>query len=79
MYKDIIANLKIPGLYVLLNGKSEIIYDNAFNSVINIITNNRKLDLNVESVVTDSEKALYNVVKKYFPNSLRISCFFHYT
>ena len=40
MYKDIITVLKFPGIYALLNGKSEIIYDNAFNNIINIITNN---------------------------------------
>jgi len=78
MYKDIITDLKIPGMFILLNGKSQFLYDYIFNSVINIITNNRKIDLNILSIVSDSEKALINSIKKFFPNSLRISCYFHY-
>ena len=60
MYKDIITELKIPGIFILLNDKSQILYDYVFNSVINIITNNREYDLNILSIVTDSEKALIN-------------------
>ena len=34
--------------------------------------------MNVETIVTDQEIVLVNIVKKYFPKSLRISCLFHY-
>ena len=78
MYKDIITDLKIPGIYILLNGKSQILYDEAFGSLINIITNNRKIDLDVVSIISDSETALINIIKKYFPNSQRIACYFHF-
>ena len=47
MYKDIITELKIPGIYILMNGKSEKLYDIVFNSIINVITENRKIDINV--------------------------------
>ena len=53
-------------------------YEYAFQSVIDIITSKRAFDLNINTIITDSEKALINVIKKYFPNSQRISCFFHY-
>ena len=61
-----------------MNGKTEKLYDIVFNSIINIITENRKIDINVLSIVTDTEKALINAIRKYFPNSKRIACFFHY-
>ena len=48
MYKDIITNLKIPGIYMLLTGKNIDIYDLSFQSIINILTENRKLELEVE-------------------------------
>ena len=54
------------------------LYEYAFQSVIDIITSKRSFDLNIKTIITDSEKALINVIKKYFPNSQRISCFFHY-
>ena len=78
MYKDIITNLKIPGVYILMNGKSQDLYDIVFDSLINIITENRNIELEVLSIITDTEKALINSVKKYFPNSQRIACYFHY-
>ena len=78
MYHDIVSNLNIPGIYILMNGKSQIHYDIIFDSIINIITNYHEIDLNINSIVTDSEVALVKSVKKYFPNSLRISCLFHY-
>ena len=70
MYKDIITELKIPGIFILLNGKSQFLYDYIFSSIINIVTNNRKFDLNILLIVSDSEKALVNSIKKNFPNSL---------
>ena len=79
MYKDIITNLKIPAFYILMNGKKEIFYNIVFESIINIITDFRKIDIEINSVVSDSEKGLINTITKYFPNAQRISCFFHYT
>ena len=35
------------------------------------------IDINVNSIVTDSELVLVKIFKKYFPNSLRIMCLFH--
>lgn len=37
MYKDVITNLKLPGIYILLNSKTELIYDLVFESLIKII------------------------------------------
>lgn len=78
MYKDIITNLKIPAFYVLMNNKTEILYNYIFESLLRIIWSEKIEDINVQTIVTDQEIALVNVVKKYFPKSLRISCLFHY-
>ena len=78
IYKDVITNLKIPGIYILLNSKTELIYDLVFESLIKIIWYNNLNDIKVETIVTDQELALIKVIKKYFPNVLRISCLFHY-
>ena len=78
MYKDIITGLKIPALYVLLNSKREFLYEIVFESIIRNILQSSICDLNFETIVTDQEAALINVVKKFFPNSQRISCLFHY-
>ena len=78
MYHDIVSNLNIPGIYVLMDGKSEKHYEEVFQSIINIITLSCHIDININSIVTDSEFALVKIVKKYFPNSLRITCLFHF-
>ena len=78
MYKDIITNLKIPAFYVLMNNKTEILYNYIFESLLRIIWSDKIEDINVQTIVTDQEIALVNNVKKYFPKSLRISCLFHY-
>ena len=70
--------MNIPAIYILINGKYEIFYNHVLESIINLITQNREYELNVETVVTESEKALINSVKKYFQNSRRKACFFHY-
>ena len=77
MYKDIITELKVPGIYILLNSKKEYIYDLIFQSLLNIIFKNMKDLIKFETIVTDQEIALINIVKKYFPNSQRIACLFH--
>ena len=69
MYNDIFTNLKIPGIYMLLNGKNKGIYYFGFESIINILTKKRKLELKVESIITWI--ALIDIVKKYYPNAHR--------
>ena len=78
MYKGVITELKIPGIYALLNNKSEKIYELVFNDVLKILTWNSLRELNVKTVVTYSEKALINNVNRFFPNSQRVACYYHY-
>ena len=78
MYKDIITDLKIPGIYILMNSKNEELYNMVFEDVIKLITWGGLKILNIKTIVTDSEKALMNSVKKYFPSTQRVACYFHY-
>ena len=73
MYKDIITNLKIPAFFILMNVKKEIYYNIVVESIINIITDFRKNDIEINSVVSNSEKGLINTITKYFNNAQRIS------
>ena len=78
MYKDIITGLKIPTIYALMNGKNELFYNNILNSILTILTQSNQYKLKFDTIVTDSEQALVNVIQEKFPNSQRISCLFHY-
>ena len=78
MYKDIITDLKRPGIYILINGKYKAYYDIVFDSIMKILTNNGKYELKINSIVTYSEKALMDMIVKYFPSSQRIARYFHY-
>ena len=78
MYKDIITDKKIPVFYILMNSKEQQLYDLVFESIIKIINSFDITDINIETVVTNQETALINIVYKYFPKTQRISCYFHY-
>ena len=78
MYKDLLTNLNIPGLYILMNGKSETHYDLVFESILDIITHKNFYNLDLLSIITDTENALINTIKNYFPNTRRIGCYYHY-
>ena len=78
MYKDILTELKIPGIYILMNSKNEELYNMVFEDVIKLITWGGLKILNIKTIVTDSEKALMNSVKKYFLSTQRVACYFHY-
>ena len=62
MYKDIIIDLIIPSIYISINGKSEVYYLIIFESIIKIWINNGKYELSIESIATDSEKALMDTI-----------------
>ena len=63
---------------VLLSSKKEHLYKIVFESIMNIVNNNNNSNLSIETVVTDSEQGLVNVIKQIFPYAKRIACFFHF-
>ena len=56
MYKDLLKELKIPGLFILMNEKFQKYYDIIFSSVINIITRENKYELNIHTIVLMRKK-----------------------
>ena len=66
MCKNIITELKISAFYILLNGKKEIFYDYIFQSVYNIITENKKIDIKFKSITSYSEESLIKRFKNIF-------------
>jgi len=78
MYKDIITELKVSGIYILLNSKKEYIYDLIFQSLLKIIFKNKMENIKFETIVTDQEIALINIVKKYFPKAKKIAFLFDF-
>ena len=61
-----------------MNGKKEEYYDLVFKDILDIVTFQKKFSININTIVTDTEKGLINIIKKYFPTSKRISCLYHY-
>ena len=55
MYKDIITGLKIPGIYVLMNSKKEILYHYIFESIIKLLTDDKNKEIHIETIVIDQE------------------------
>ena len=75
---DKITDLKISRIYCLMNHKDEILYDYIFKSIINLLTQKNFYKLNIKTIVTDTETALINIINKYFKDSQRLSCLFHF-
>ena len=77
IFKDIISSDYIPGFYILMSNKTEIIYDMVFKSVKKILTQNGIYSLNIKTITTDTELALINAVNTNFVDVQRIGCWFH--
>ena len=77
IFKDIVTSDYLPGFYILMSNKTEILYDLIFKSVIRILTQNNIYQLQIKTITTDTELALINAVKNNFANSQRIGCWFH--
>ena len=66
MYKDILTDLKIPGIYILLNNKTQRLYNLAFERLINILSENITYDLDIKSIITYSETLFFKTVEIFF-------------
>ena len=77
IYKDIITADYIPGFYILMSNKTEILYTMVFKSVLNILTQNNIYKLDIKTITTDTELALINSIQNTFDNIQRLGCWFH--
>ena len=78
LYRDDILGKRFPGLYALINNKKEPGYLYLFKKIKNIISVEKSRTLNLMSYTVDYENALINALKKVFPESRTIGCYFHY-
>jgi len=75
--KDVIINEYIPCFYILMSHRNEILYTLVFQSINNILTQNRHYELNLTTITTDAEKALINGINNIFTNITLLSCWIH--
>lgn len=64
-------NKNIPLIYCITKQKDEKNYEYIFNFIRNKINCSKKYFL------IDNEKAPFNVIRKFFPDSLITGCYFH--
>ena len=77
VFKDIINCEKYPGLFIIMNNRTQSLYEKILTSISNILTQNSLLKISLEYIITDTEYALINAIKKIFPTIKRIGCYFH--
>ena len=78
LYYDLKFNKRFPGVFALINNKTEPGYIELFTSIYNIITIEKTEDIKLESYTTDFEDALMNALELIFPGKRKVGCYFHY-
>lgn len=78
MYYDKQIQRKMPVFFILMNSKTEIAYYHIFSDIKEILSFSNNEKFYFSTITTDNELALNNSIRKHFPYSQRISCFFHY-
>lgn len=61
-----------------MNCKFQNIYINIISTIKKILSQDNILELKVKYLTSDGESALYNALKKVFPNTIIILCYYHY-
>ena len=77
MYYDSVLERYIPSFYNVTNNKKECCYDLIFINVTRLINMGFSKIKYLKTITTDNEIEWINSVKKYFPNIVRISCWFY--
>ena len=61
-----------------MNNKKYTLYKKVLESFVNIITQNKIFNLEIESITSDEEIALINSINEVFCGVKRFNCYFHY-
>ena len=56
IFKDTVTSEYIPGFYILMSNKTEILYNMEFKSVKNLLTQNNIYKLQIITITTDTEQ-----------------------
>ena len=78
LYIDIINNIRAPSALIIMNRKTQELYERIFKSIKYLITANNKKGINQKTATIDFENALLNSFGKIFPNIKIVFCLFHY-
>lgn len=83
MHYDELIERKIPALFIVMNSKCENSYNEIFKNIKNMINfqDNEYSNNDINKFITitiDNELALNNSLQIHFPNSQRISCYYHF-
>ena len=69
----------MPLAYIIINSKSEEIYNKVFGELVNLIKTYTKIkDFDGIKIMSDFELPLRKAIKNNFENSLLDGCYFHY-
>ena len=78
MFLDTELNKFFPGVYILLNNKTEFIYTHSLNYIKNKINDINPHNLHLKTITCDFERGLINAINNVFPHIVKIGCYFHY-
>ena len=69
---------RYPGLFALINNKTENGYKEMFKSIFNILTIEYTRSLKLKSITTDFEPGLINALNQIVPDVRKVGCFYHF-
>ena len=69
---------RYPGLFALINNKTENGYIELFKSIKNILTIENTKNLQLKTISTDFELGLINAIDDVFPEVRKVGCFYHF-
>ena len=78
LYYDNKALKRYPGLFALINNKTENGYIEMFKSIFNILTIEDTRFFKLKSITTDFEPGLINALDKIKPDIRKVGCFYHF-
>ena len=78
LYIDVINNIRAPGAFIIMNRKTQDLYERVFKSIKYCLTYNKTKIINIKTATIDFEIALKNAFHLIFPEIKIIACLFHY-
>ena len=76
LYIDIINNIIAPGAFIIMNKKTQDLYERVFKSIKYYITSNNIKALNIKTIALDYEIAMQNEIRNIFPEIKIVGCLF---
>ena len=78
LYYGELTNKRYPGVFILINSKTEIAYQICLSQFSEILSSYGEYELNFETITTDFESANFDIVIKIFYKAKIIGCYYHF-